>query len=172
MNLYTADLHFNHENVREYCGRPFSTKEEHDQAMIRYWNSVVSKSDTTYIIGDFGFGDKEYLRHIASQLNGRKYLISGNHDEQNRLKWNLLPYIQVIPRSCMVIINDMGRKALLVHDSADIGKKIQEEVLDIVDLVICGHVHKHWKNTIIKGKPIYNVGVDVRNYRPVRMSQL
>lgn len=31
-------------------------------------------------LGDFGLGNKEYISNIIRQLNGRKILIMGNHD--------------------------------------------------------------------------------------------
>lgn len=48
--------------------------------MIKRWNSVVKKDDKVWHLGDFGFGSKEQIANIISKLNGRIFLILGNHD--------------------------------------------------------------------------------------------
>jgi calcineurin-like phosphoesterase family protein len=84
--LFTSDSHFGHTNIIRYCGRPFETKEEHDETLIKNWNSVVTKKDIVYHLGDFGFGSPEYLhKGIAQRLNGKIHLIIGNHDAPTRM---------------------------------------------------------------------------------------
>ena len=75
-----ADTHFNHSNIIEYCNRPFINKEEMNKTLIDNWNNVVGKEDIVYHLGDFGFGNKEYLKDIVPKLNGKIFLIKGNHD--------------------------------------------------------------------------------------------
>jgi calcineurin-like phosphoesterase family protein len=62
--------------VRKF--RPFETIEEHDEELVRRWNSVVRKGDLVWHLGDFVFGSKSIA--IAGRLNGRKKLVLGNHD--------------------------------------------------------------------------------------------
>lgn len=81
MIFFTADLHFFHKNIIQYCNRPFSSVEEMNAALIDNWNSTVSKTDVVYIIGDFSFGSKEDTSYIINNLNGSKNLILGNHDK-------------------------------------------------------------------------------------------
>ena len=78
--FFTADLHFGHARISEYCDRPFDSVEEMDVALIKNWNSVVGPKDEVFILGDFAFRDHS---KYASQLNGRKYLILGNHDKKS-----------------------------------------------------------------------------------------
>jgi len=75
-----SDTHFNHANIIRYCNRPFSSTEEMDKTMIKNWNETVSNKDIVIHLGDFGLGNKEYIASIISQLNGKKILIMGNHD--------------------------------------------------------------------------------------------
>lgn len=77
---FTSDLHFWHKNICKYCNRPFDTVEEMNQALVDNWNSVVKKDDTVFVLGDLGFCGYDKLEPLMSQLNGKKYLIQGNHD--------------------------------------------------------------------------------------------
>ena len=77
---FTSDLHFWHKNICKYCNRPFETMEKMNQALINNWNSVVKEDDTVFVLGDMGFCGYDKLEPLMSQLNGKKYLIQGNHD--------------------------------------------------------------------------------------------
>ena len=75
-----SDNHFNHQKIIEYCNRPFKTVEQMNEEMIKKWNSVVKEGDKIYHLGDFGFGSKKQIANVVSKLNGRIFLILGNHD--------------------------------------------------------------------------------------------
>ena len=94
-NLFiTADTHFGHENILNYCNRPFKSLEHMDSELIRRWNARVKPSDVVLHLGDFSFrntpGGKQgegsttnkswdYLK----QLNGNVVILQGNHDRNN-----------------------------------------------------------------------------------------
>lgn len=76
-----SDTHFNHENIIKYCSRPYKTTTEMDWDMVEKWNSVVKPNDHVYHLGDvFMNAPKGYIENLLSQLNGKKRLILGNHD--------------------------------------------------------------------------------------------
>lgn len=75
-----SDTHFNHENIIKYCNRPFKSVAEMNKAMIKNWNETVSNKDVVIHLGDVALGNKEETKKIIQQLNGRKILIKGNHD--------------------------------------------------------------------------------------------
>lgn len=81
--FFIGDTHFGHHNIIQFdvikAYRPFATIEEHDAELIRRWNSVVKPEDTVWHLGDFCLGGKKNIE-IASQLNGKKNLVLGNHD--------------------------------------------------------------------------------------------
>ncbi len=79
---FTADTHFGHIKILEYEkeNRPFSSIEEHDEELIKRWNSVVKPNDNVYHLGDFSLGGKAKVIEIGRRLNGHKRLIMGNHD--------------------------------------------------------------------------------------------
>lgn len=96
--FFTADTHFNHFNIMRYCERPFGSLEEMNEAIIENWNKIVTHKDYIYHLGDFGLGD---CRSIFNRLNGRKYLIKGNHDRNPTLKF---PWVWV-KDTAMIEIN-------------------------------------------------------------------
>lgn len=75
-----SDTHFNHTNIIKYCNRPFKSVEEMNKAIIKNWNETVSNRDVVIHLGDVALGSKEETKKIIQQLNGRKILIKGNHD--------------------------------------------------------------------------------------------
>jgi calcineurin-like phosphoesterase family protein len=80
--FFIGDTHFGHKNIIKFDStrafRQFATIEEHDEELVRRWNSVVSKNDTVWHLGDFAFGSTNV--EIAGRLNGHKKLVLGNHD--------------------------------------------------------------------------------------------
>ena len=49
--------------------------------MIMKWNRKVQKNDEVVIIGDFSFGNSEETISLLHRLNGKLFLIQGNHDK-------------------------------------------------------------------------------------------
>ena len=80
MVYFIADTHFGEENIRLYENRPFVDITEMDNVLQKRWNSHVNQQDTIYVLGDFGANGQE--KEILAQLNGRKFLVKGNHDIQ------------------------------------------------------------------------------------------
>ena len=82
--FFTSDTHWFHKNICEYSKRPFSSIEEHDEALIENWNKKVPKGSTVYHAGDFAMTWKKQevtkVNKLLSRLNGTIHLILGNHD--------------------------------------------------------------------------------------------
>ncbi len=79
-HFFISDTHFSHRGILVYeeIKRPFATLEEHDEAIVSRWNSVVRSHDIVYHCGDFCL-NRNALQ-FGKRLNGRKMLIMGNHD--------------------------------------------------------------------------------------------
>ncbi|MBR3354600.1 MAG: metallophosphoesterase family protein [Oscillospiraceae bacterium] len=81
MRYYISDLHFWHKNlISKMDKRPFETVEEMNEYMITQWNRKVRKNDEVVILGDLGFMKGEAANELLKRLNGKKFLIIGNHD--------------------------------------------------------------------------------------------
>lgn len=80
--FFISDLHFGHKNIHNYTGHlrgNVQNVDEHDEWIIKQWNSVVSKSDLVWVLGDVSFSKRTLYK--VGRLNGVKHLILGNHDE-------------------------------------------------------------------------------------------
>lgn len=86
---FTSDTHFHHRNILKHCPdrqKICNAKDENDVEawdtwMIEKWNSTIGKKDIVYILGDFIFGSQESARKLLDKLQGKKFLILGNHDK-------------------------------------------------------------------------------------------
>lgn len=77
--FFVSDTHFFHKNIIDFCNRPFSSVEEMNEAIINNWNNVVSPNDYVFHLGDFCFGGSPAWDKCLDSLNGRKFLVLGNH---------------------------------------------------------------------------------------------
>ncbi len=89
---FIADLHLGHTNMALHRG--FSSVEEHDEHIIAKWNSVVTKRDVTYILGDVTM-EKSAPYPLLDRMNGVKHIVLGNHDRRQDAK-RLLQYAESI----------------------------------------------------------------------------
>ena len=81
--FFVSDTHFGHRNILKYCNRPFSDVEEMNETLISNWNRVVGKDDFVFHLGDFSIGGAAEWTSLLDRLNGRIFLVIGNHDMNN-----------------------------------------------------------------------------------------
>ncbi len=155
---FTSDTHYGHKNIIKYCGRPFDSVEEMDNAMITNWNKVVRKGDHVYHLGDVMMGQNmaERLKTLRAQLNGRITLVLGNHDRGPGVY--LKAGFDRVMRSYLYNDGKYGLIEMRHHPP-----KVERE-----HLFLCGHVHELWR---VRGNT-YNVGVDQWGFAPVNLDTL
>lgn len=78
--FFTADQHVGHDAIIALCGRPFRDAEHMNHEIRDRYNERVSPGDTVWWLGDAALGGITESLAFLSGFNGRKYLISGNHD--------------------------------------------------------------------------------------------
>ncbi len=114
MRYYISDLHFFHDNLNHRMdNRGFQSMEEMHEYMIEKWNGRVRKKDEVVILGDFSIGKGAQTNEILERLNGKLYLIKGNHDRFLRDKAFHREYFKWIEDYHE--LNDNGRKIILSH---------------------------------------------------------
>lgn len=151
---FTADQHFLHENIIDYCNRPFYRVGKMNGTIIANYRKCVADEDIGYFVGDVtivGPQHRHSLEHILMQLPGRKILILGNHD-----KFDPFTYVEMGFESVHTML-DIG-DYLLTHDPAVATGMNDRKWL-------CGHVHTVFK--MAKHGTVLNVGVDQWGFFPV-----
>lgn len=114
MRYYIADSHFFHGNLNTKMDcRGFSSVEEMNAYMLKKWNDRVRPNDDVIILGDLSWGTAEETNELLEKLNGRLFLIQGNHDRflKNK-KYNASRFAWIKPYEEM---NDSRRKVVLCH---------------------------------------------------------
>jgi calcineurin-like phosphoesterase family protein len=77
----TSDTHFRHDKDFLYIKRGYSSIKEHDIGLIKIWNERVRPQDQVIHLGDFIFkATKELAEEYFKQLNGKIYVLWGNHN--------------------------------------------------------------------------------------------
>lgn len=166
---FTSDTHFGHKNILEYEkeARPFTTLQEMHEVMIERWNSVVSKNDVVYHLGDFAFG--RHTIQIADRLNGKKRLVMGNHDTYptaDYLNYFDKLYGCVFWHRCIlshmpVHSNGLGARWLLnVH-----GHLHSKNVMSTEILAPKKEYPMNW--VLVPDKNYFNVSVEQNNLTPI-----
>lgn len=151
-----ADTHFGHANILNFLRkdgsklRPdFTDIEQHNETLIKNWNSIVKPKDKVYHLGDIGFKSFSQIQVIFNRLNGTKVLIKGNHDN-----FKLSQYAQLFKdvRACHQL-----DKFILTHIP------IHPDSLYRWKANIHGHLH----DLIIENNKYFNVSVEHINYTPI-----
>lgn len=86
-------LHLGHLNMARYRG--FQDEWEHDDYLIKAWNSIVTNNkDIVYIHGDVTMEKADHYYKL-DQLNGIKHVVLGNHDKKQHVR-ELLNYVESV----------------------------------------------------------------------------
>jgi len=126
--------------------------------IINNWNGKVRQGDVVYHLGDFSFGNGEYIQQIRKRLNGRIVLIRGNHD----IKPGAL-------RNCGVNVENELRFNLAGFELYLRHRPVYDTIKwRGADYHLVGHIHNKWKRI----NRIINVGVDVWNFAPISLDEL
>lgn len=134
--------------------------------IIQRWNRKVHPQDTVYILGDmfFKYQDIEVVKTILKQLNGKKILIRGNHDNfLNQIVWK--DYFAAVKD--YMKINDNGRDVILFHYPVE-----EWDGYFRGSYHLYGHVHNSDNGTVSVKKNRFNVGVDVNDFEPKTLDEL
>lgn len=164
MIYFTADMHFGHRAIITMQNRPFESVEEMNRVLLQNFNAVVQKDDTVYIIGDICHHMKiEDADNLIKKLNGKKYLVRGNHDKNYdpRLFEDIQDFMN---------ISVYGNSFSLMHYPMLSWPKKGSGSYHLH-----GHIHarmEYNESNRSDGQRRYDVGVDANNYYPVSVKQI
>lgn len=153
--FFLSDLHLGHRNIIRYRER-FKTIEEHDDTIERNYQSVVTKRDKVFFLGDIAF-TKDSLNRIKKWNGMRKICILGNHDFE-RSGLTVRDYLEVFDEiHGFVKYKKFWLSHAPIHPDELRGK-----------LNIHGHVHR--KN--IEDGNYLNVSMDNTNFKPIELKEV
>lgn len=168
MIYFTSDLHFYHANVIKHAKRPFSTVEEMNAVLISNWNKVVQESDEVYILGDVTMKGASFAAEVLRQLNGRKYLIKGNHDrfaDQQSFDCGLFEWIKDYYE-----LTYQNQRFILLHYPIAEWNHFYHSAIHLH-----GHQHNYSDYNLQNrqnGLRRFDVGVDANDMRPVSIDKV
>ena len=168
----TSDSHFGHSREFLYGPRGFKNIEEHDEAIIQNWNSLVKPDDVVYHLGDVMLNDDEHGLKCLQRLNGHIRMLRGNHDSDNRLLkyaecWNVESV-----GDWAIVIKSGKQSIYLSHfptitSNFDIDKPLKARMINV-----CGHSHvkdsfADWNKGLI-----FHCELDTNNCKPWNLEDI
>lgn len=152
MYWFTADEHYGHAKIIEYCNRPFSTVSEMDAVLIDHFNAIVKNTDVTIHCGDFCWYSREVANELRKRLHGNHIFLRGSHDH-----W--------LPDSAKDCWRDTidGQFIVACHYAMRTWERAHYGSWQVF-----GHSHGQLRPL---GKQ-WDVGVDNNSFRPVSFDQL
>jgi calcineurin-like phosphoesterase family protein len=155
--FFTSDTHFGDHRTLNIHKRPFASVAAMDEALVSGWNAVVRVDDDVWHLGDFARKLAD-IEPLLGRLSGRKHLIRGNNDPggiESVAGWASVADYREIELE--------GRQLVLCHYPFRTWNGQHRKAINL-------HGHSHGK---LKPLPRqYDVGVDARSFRPVRLDQL
>ena len=151
-----SDTHFFHANIGLYCSRPDGWQD----LIIERWNQWILPDDVVLHLGDLALGKKEHAEALIPLLNGKLYLMRGNHDRRSIAFYHGLG---------ITLIKDPYRM------ETDTGLKLVFSHRPIVPLPpgllnLHGHIHNNPAPEL--GPRHVNLSIEVRQYRPWRLGDV
>lgn len=155
MYFFTADEHYGHSNIIEYCNRPFDNIKNMDSIIIENHNSIVSKNDCVIHAGDFSLLNniKDVHDKYINKLNGHHIFIMGSHDYW--LKSTKYQYIWTIKEKAIFIV--------ICHYAMRTWERSHWNSWQLF-----GHSHGTLDGV---GKQI-DIGVDTNNFYPYSLNEI
>lgn len=169
MSIYfSSDLHFGHNKEFLYKPRGFNCIEDMNAAIVENFNSVVKDEDDLYLLGDLMLGDYEIGKFCLESLKGKKHIIIGNHDTDNRVQiykdlgYDILGYASMFKYQKYHFYLSHYPTLTANFDDGSLKK-----------CVINLYGHTHQQNNFFNEKSyMYHVGVDSHDCYPISIEQI
>lgn len=196
---YSSDWHLGHVNMTragtDLCGRPFETPDEMNEAIVTFANETTQPDDQLHILGDIAMGKLDESLPWLTRVHCELVLYPGNHDrfsyayqrkgdraakvlreaarysEFGQLKYE----VQGQPSEWEAPFNAPDGGVVKMSHYPYVGDSHGED--RHADMrpsakgnrpLVHGHVHTEWQTN----GNMFNVGVDVNDFKPVSEEEL
>ena len=163
MDYLISDLHLDHDNIIDYCDRPFSSVEEMNDVLVEHWNAVVDPDDEVLYGGDLTIRTSAAaLLDWLNELNGEIVFLLGNHDGTVLEELDRVQFVEEFR------FEHRGVPFYAIHDPADGPSNWNGWLLH-------GHHHNNWPNQfpfVEHDSRRVNFSVELLDYRPLAIDRL
>ena len=168
--FWTADQHFGHSRVIEFCDRPFKSNHHMNKRLIDGANQRVTEDDVCVSVGDLMMGGNgSRFKMWRDMLNGHWVFLEGNHDKNNKVKtigksmFTKISHFNVFVDHIPYFYTEGLFEGIRYWHDPELIAYVEKTC----DFAICGHVHEKWKHSTESKIPCINVGVDQWDFMPV-----
>ena len=148
---------------------PRECVDQHDQVLIDNINEKVSNEDRLFLIGDIYLGGRSKGTELLSKINGRKYWITGGHDDRPRRYAELFdlitPYYEL-----NIDLQFLKKTIVMFHYPIAIWNKA-----NYGSWHLCGHSHGNYEPTAPSSTSnglCLDVGVDLWDFKPLSLCEI
>jgi calcineurin-like phosphoesterase family protein len=170
--FFTSDLHMMHNKGFLFEPRGFSNETDMCEALVENWNKIVKSEDTVYDLGDVALSDIQTATKYIKKLNGKHFLIRGNHDTDKKIEYLI--------DSCWNKFFYVGWADMLKYEKyhfymshyPTLTAKYDDKKFSQHVIALHGHTHQQ-TNWLQKDNPfLYHVGLDSHNCTPVHIDEM
>jgi calcineurin-like phosphoesterase family protein len=163
MDYLISDLHLDHDNIIDYCDRPFNSVEEMNDVLVEHWNAVVDPDDEVLYGGDLTIRTSAAaLLDWLNELNGEIVFLLGNHDGTVLEELDRVQFVEEFR------FEHRGVPFYAIHDPADCPSNWKGWLLH-------GHHHNNWPDQfpfVDHDSRRVNFSVELLDYRPLATDRL
>ena len=158
MDCLISDLHLDHDNIIDYCDRPFGSVEEMNETLVEHWNAIIDSTDEVLYGGDLTIrSSAAALLDWLDELNGEIVFLLGNHDGTVLEGLDRVQFVEEFR------FEHRGVPFRAVHDPADGPSNWKGWLLH-------GHHHNNWPDRfpfVDHDSRRVNFSVELLDYRPL-----
>jgi calcineurin-like phosphoesterase family protein len=179
----TSDHHFGHgehgsPGILGFRDHNYQSIKEHDDDLIRRWNSVVKPGDTVWYVGDmFFYYPLQVALSIRRRLNGDIHFLKGNHDGIAHKCWKKYgeEMFSSFRRGWVLQPLVTNRRTVYLNHYRDLSEEMHgnghEHLFPETDWLLHGHTHSKSELSCVLGpnKRKFHVGIDAHDLTPIRL---
>lgn len=163
MIYFISDTHFHHSNIIKYCNRHFK---DINETIISNWNSIITKDDVVYHLGDFCLSNDDEIKNIFNRLNGNKILIRGNHDRKpvkfyENIGFGVLTHAPIVLDEYKLMLSHVPLPDV----------KIKDGYINLHGYIHNKKISDDYPKNYSENRHI-NLSVDVTNYKPISLDEI
>lgn len=180
--VFTADSHYGHFNIINYCNRPFTTAEEMDLTMLSAMQDADAAGKTIIHAGDFVF-QPTTLQQISWRPKNNHIILLGNHDTHANKDGKYRKLYQEF-FSSIEGHSDTWKThflSIIVDDEPIMISHEPQQQLMWYKYNLYGHHHNNMHlrpaqfypkyDWLFKSDKHFNIGVELTEYKPISLQQ-